>query len=102
MVYITFLDLITVTKMVSKACTPFGNVARASTYGPRINRSRAFRNSRAIARINLVDLAQWMSGDGTAFDYQRDVALEAARQWPTATLQLLASPKGEFCRASDR
>ncbi len=33
---------------------------------------------------HLVDLAQWMSGDGTAFDYQRDVALEAARQWPTA------------------
>jgi len=33
---------------------------------------------------HLVDLAQWMTGDGTAFDYQRDVVLEAARQWPTA------------------
>lgn len=33
---------------------------------------------------HLVDLAQWMSGDGLAFDYERDVVLEAARQWPTA------------------
>ena len=32
---------------------------------------------------HLVDLAQWMSGDGTPFDYQRDVVLEAAWQWPT-------------------
>jgi len=33
---------------------------------------------------HLVDLAQWMTGDDAPFDYQRDVALEAARQWPTA------------------
>ena len=33
---------------------------------------------------HLVDLAQWVTGDGTPFDYQRDVVIEAARQWPTA------------------
>jgi predicted dehydrogenase len=33
---------------------------------------------------HLVDLAQWMTGDGIAFDYDRDVVLESARQWPTA------------------
>ena len=33
---------------------------------------------------HLVDLAQWMSEDGIAFDYERDVVLEGARQWPTA------------------
>ena len=33
---------------------------------------------------HLVDLAQWVTGDGTPFDYQSDVVLEAARQWPTA------------------
>lgn len=33
---------------------------------------------------HLVDLAQWMTGNGIAFDYERDVVLEAARQWPTA------------------
>ena len=33
---------------------------------------------------HLVDLAQWMTGDGAPFEYQRDVKLEAARQWPTA------------------
>jgi predicted dehydrogenase len=32
---------------------------------------------------HLVDLAQWMIGDGTPFDYARDVELTAARQWPT-------------------
>jgi predicted dehydrogenase len=32
---------------------------------------------------HLVDLAQWMIGDGTPFDYARDVELIAARQWPT-------------------
>ena len=33
---------------------------------------------------HLVDLAQWMTGDDTPFDYQRDVVLKGARQWPTA------------------
>ena len=33
---------------------------------------------------HLVDLAQWMTSDGSPFDYQRDVVLEAAQQWPTA------------------
>jgi predicted dehydrogenase len=33
---------------------------------------------------HLVDLAQWMTSDGSPFDYERDVTLEAARQWPTA------------------
>jgi len=33
---------------------------------------------------HLVDLAQWMTSDGAPFDYQRDVVLEAAQQWPTA------------------
>lgn len=33
---------------------------------------------------HLVDLAQWMIGDDTPFDYQRDVVLRGARQWPTA------------------
>ena len=33
---------------------------------------------------HLVDLAQWMTGDGRPFHFERDVELEAARQWPTA------------------
>jgi len=32
---------------------------------------------------HLVDLAQWMTGGGKAFDYERDVELLSARQWPT-------------------
>jgi len=32
---------------------------------------------------HLVDLAQWMTGDGKPFDYERDVTLQAASQWPT-------------------
>lgn len=32
---------------------------------------------------HLADLAQWMIGDDTPFDYQRDVVLQGARQWPT-------------------
>ena len=30
-----------------------------------------------------VDLAQWLVGEGSLFDYQRDVELFAAEQWPT-------------------
>ena len=33
---------------------------------------------------HLVDLAQWMTEDDTPFEYDRDVVLERARQWPTA------------------
>ena len=32
---------------------------------------------------HLVDLAQWFTGGGEAFDYGRDVELLSARQWPT-------------------
>jgi predicted dehydrogenase len=32
---------------------------------------------------HLVDLAQWMAGEGRPFDHDRDVKLTAARQWPT-------------------
>lgn len=32
---------------------------------------------------HLVDLAQWMTGKNEPFDYDRDVELQAARQWPT-------------------
>lgn len=32
---------------------------------------------------HLVDLAQWMTEGDRPFSYERDVALEAARQWPT-------------------
>lgn len=32
---------------------------------------------------HLVDLAQWLTGGGEAFDYDRDVELLSARQWPT-------------------
>jgi predicted dehydrogenase len=32
---------------------------------------------------HLVDLAQWITGGGDAFDYDRDVELLSARQWPT-------------------
>lgn len=32
---------------------------------------------------HLVDLSQWMIGGGQPFDYQRDVELLSARQWPT-------------------
>jgi predicted dehydrogenase len=32
---------------------------------------------------HLVDLAQWMTGDGRPFDFERDVELISARQWPT-------------------
>ncbi|MGQ0578291.1 MAG: putative oxidoreductase C-terminal domain-containing protein [Betaproteobacteria bacterium] len=32
---------------------------------------------------HLVDLAQWMTGGGKSFDYDRDVELLSARQWPT-------------------
>ena len=32
---------------------------------------------------HLVDLAQWMTGGGQAFDYERDIELTSARQWPT-------------------
>ena len=32
---------------------------------------------------HLTDLAQWMTGDGAPFDYQRDIVLLNARQWPT-------------------
>jgi predicted dehydrogenase len=32
---------------------------------------------------HLVDLAQWITGGGEAFDYDRDVELLSARQWPT-------------------
>ena len=31
---------------------------------------------------HLVDLVQWMTGCGTAFNYERDLELLAARQWP--------------------
>lgn len=33
---------------------------------------------------HLVDLAQWMTSNATPFEYDRDVTLETARQWPTA------------------
>jgi hypothetical protein len=32
---------------------------------------------------HLVDLAQWIIGGGQTFDYDRDVELLCARQWPT-------------------
>ncbi|MDP6951674.1 MAG: putative oxidoreductase C-terminal domain-containing protein [Alphaproteobacteria bacterium] len=32
---------------------------------------------------HLADLAQWMAGEKKPFDYDRDVTLRAARQWPT-------------------
>jgi predicted dehydrogenase len=32
---------------------------------------------------HLTDLAQWMTGRGRQFDYERDVELLSARQWPT-------------------
>jgi predicted dehydrogenase len=32
---------------------------------------------------HLADLAQWMTGHGRAFEYERDVELLSARQWPT-------------------
>jgi predicted dehydrogenase len=32
---------------------------------------------------HLVDLAQWITGAGRAFDFERDVELLSARQWPT-------------------
>jgi predicted dehydrogenase len=32
---------------------------------------------------HLADLAQWMTGEGQPFDYERDVELLSARQWPT-------------------
>ncbi len=32
---------------------------------------------------HLVDLAQWITGSGEAFDSDRDVELLSARQWPT-------------------
>ncbi|HZP92162.1 MAG TPA: putative oxidoreductase C-terminal domain-containing protein [Burkholderiales bacterium] len=32
---------------------------------------------------HLVDLAQWMTGGDRAFDYERDIELVSARQWPT-------------------
>jgi predicted dehydrogenase len=32
---------------------------------------------------HLVDLAQWMTGGARPFDYERDVELLSARQWPT-------------------
>jgi predicted dehydrogenase len=32
---------------------------------------------------HLVDLVQWMIGDGTPFDFRRDVDKLDARQWPT-------------------
>jgi len=32
---------------------------------------------------HLVDLAQWITGGGEACDYDRDVELGSARQWPT-------------------
>jgi predicted dehydrogenase len=32
---------------------------------------------------HLVDLAQWITGGGEAFDYDRDVELLSAQQWPT-------------------
>ena len=32
---------------------------------------------------HLVDIAQWITGVGEAFDYDRDVELLSARQWPT-------------------
>src|SRR5262249_30008322 len=33
---------------------------------------------------HLVDLTQWMVGEGRPFAYERDVQLLSARQWPTA------------------
>jgi predicted dehydrogenase len=33
---------------------------------------------------HLADLAQWMTGGEEPFDFDRDVALSDARQWPTA------------------
>ncbi len=33
---------------------------------------------------HLVDLVQWMTGNGTHFDFERDVDRLSARQWPTA------------------
>jgi predicted dehydrogenase len=33
---------------------------------------------------HLVDLVQWMTGDGSRFDFERDVTRLTARQWPTA------------------
>jgi predicted dehydrogenase len=41
---------------------------------------------------HLVDLVQWMTGEGTPFDYDRDVQLLSARQWPTEV------PRGLFAR----
>jgi hypothetical protein len=32
---------------------------------------------------HLVDLAQWMTSAGRPFDFERDVELRSARQWPT-------------------
>jgi len=36
---------------------------------------------------HLTDLAQWMIGDGVAFDYARDIELQGAKQWPTRVPQ---------------
>jgi predicted dehydrogenase len=41
---------------------------------------------------HLVDLVQWMTGDGSPFDFERDVARLFARQWTTAI------PRGIFSR----
>jgi len=43
---------------------------------------------------HLVDLAQWMIADETGADYDRDVVLTAARQWPTEI------PAGIFSRVT--
>ena len=41
---------------------------------------------------HLVDLLQWMSGDGTRLAFDKDVAQLAARQWPTVV------PRDTFSR----
>lgn len=41
---------------------------------------------------HLVDLTQWLTGDGRAFDYDRDVELVSARQWATVV------PRDMFAR----
>jgi len=43
---------------------------------------------------HLVDLVQWMTGGGKPFDYQRDIELLSARQWPTEV------PKDMFSRVT--
>ena len=51
---------------------------------------------------HLVDLAQWMTGAGQPFDYERDVELLSARQWPTEVPRDLFARITGLCRTSRR